>query len=153
MHARSMRMMKGFRDKYLADMKGCSVLDVGSRCVDPVARTYRQLFAEYEYTGMDIVAGDNVDIVGYQNLPGNYDVVVSGQVMEHVAWPWAWLFALALLFRRYICIIAPNRFKEHRQPIDCYRFLPDGMEALFDYAGITPIEIRAEGGDTIGIGK
>ena len=150
MHQTSIDLMRDFRDRYLgAGMGGCSILDVGSQQLGP--RSYRSLFDGYLYTGMDIVPGTNVDVVGYDSL-GTYDVVISGQVMEHVERPWEWLAKLATLYRRYICIIAPNEWPEHRCPIDCYRFLPDGMKALFEYAGIVPLEIRAVGPDTIGIG-
>ena len=150
MHKSSMALMKDFRDRYLGGMKGCTVLDVGAAQLGG-QMSYRDLFGEYEYTGMDIVADDGVDVVGYDGL-GIHDVVVSGQVMEHVARPWEWLTILEGLYRRYICIIAPNTWVEHRYPIDCYRFFPDGMRALFEYAGIVPQEIRMVGKDTIGIG-
>jgi hypothetical protein len=100
---------------------------------------------------MDVEPGRNVDIVGYEGL-GVYDVVISGQVMEHVPHPWEWLTDLAKLYRRYICIIAPNTWPEHRWPLDTYRYYPDGMRALFEYAGIPEVEIRRAGFDTIGIG-
>ena len=35
-----------------------------------------------------------------------------------------------------ICIIAPRGFKEHRHPVDCWRFLPDGMRALARINGL-----------------
>lgn len=153
MHGRSMRMMQDFRDRYLVDMVGCTVLDVGSAIVEGQRRSYRTLFGEYNYIGMDIVDGDNVDVVGYDNLVGVYDVVISGQVLEHIERPWEWIWQLAKLFRYYICIIAPNTCKEHRYPIDCWRVFPDGMTALFEFAGIHPVEVRAVEGDTIGIGR
>jgi len=145
-----MILMADFRDRYLADMKGCTILDVGSAIVRK-QRCYRELFADYCYVGMDIVEGRNVDIVGYKKL-GRYDVVISGQVMEHVKRPWDWLCVLDDLFRKYICIIAPNTHKEHRYPVDTYRYFPDGMLDLFEYAEITPVEVRRVGKDTIGIG-
>lgn len=152
MHTNSMLLMRDFRERYLGDLKGCTILDVGARQVSRQRDSYRDLFYEYQYTGMDIVPGKNVDVVGYENLAKVYDVVISGQVMEHVARPWEWMCALAGLFRRYICIIAPSRSKEHRYPIDCYRYLPDGMRALFEYAGIVTIEARLDKTDCIGIG-
>jgi len=149
-HPSSMELMADFRDRYLGGMKGCTVLDVGAARIN-VQPTYRDLFGEYEYTGMDVVEGYGVDVVGYEGL-GTYDVVISGQAMEHIARPWEWLTTLGGLYRSHICIIAPNTFEEHRYPIDCYRFFPDGMRALFEYAGIVPLEIRMVGIDTIGIG-
>lgn len=153
MHGHSMKLMAEFRDRYLADMKGCTVLDVGATVVPGQTMSYRDLFGDYEYIGMDVSPGNNVDVVGYENLVGVYDVVISGQVLEHVERPWEWIGQLAKLFRYYICIIAPNTHPLHRYPIDCWRVFPDGMRALFEYAGIHPVEVRKAGKDTIGVGK
>jgi hypothetical protein len=38
-----------------------------------------------------------------------------------------------------LCIIAPNGFKEHRYPVDCYRFFSDGMVALAKYVSLEPL--------------
>lgn len=151
-----MKLMKYFRDKYLTNKTDLSILDVGSRNVKVGAHdTYRSLFApDYKYTGMDVEPGNNVDIVGYDALRGHlFDVVISGQVMEHVVRPWEWLKTLTLHFKKYICIIAPNKHREHRYPIDTYRYFPDGMRDLFDYAGIKELEIFKNNKDTVGIGE
>jgi len=152
MHENSMMLMTYFRDRYLLNMMGCSILDVGSMRVIKQKESYRDLFGKYNYVGMDIAPGPNVDIVGYENIKDVYDVVISGQTMEHVKRPWDWLKVLTLYFKKYICIIAPNKIKEHRYPIDTYRYFPDGMRDLFDYAEIAAIEIFRAGNDTIGIG-
>lgn len=144
-----MNLMKYFRDKYLSDIKGSSILDVGSLNVNG---SYCKLFRDYNYTGMDIVKGPNVDVVGYENIKTKFDIVVSGQVMEHVKQPWEWLKNLAKFHKKYICIIAPNKEKYHPYPIDTYRYFPDGMRDLFDYANIKEIEIFINKYDTIGIG-
>ena len=144
--------MAYFRDRYLSGMKGCTILDVGSMRVIKQKESYRDLFGEYKYTGMDIAPGPNVDVVGYEAIKDIYDVVISGQTMEHVRRPWDWLKNLTQYFRTYICIIAPNKIKEHRYPIDTYRYYPDGMRDLFDYAGIKAVSIFKSDNDTIGIG-
>ena len=70
--------MRYFRYKYLDDMKGSSVLDVGSRFV---SRSYRHLFVDFDYVGMDIRAGKNVDIIGYENLPAEkFDILIAGRL-------------------------------------------------------------------------
>lgn len=152
MHPSSMKLMAEFRDKYLADMKGCGVLDIGSARQNPNQQTYRELFGDYEYVGMDVVPGDNVDIVEYASLLWTYDVVISGQVLEHVCRPWEVMDNWGRLFRTYICVIAPNKTRLHRCPIHTYGYYPDGIRDLFDYAGIKTLEARKEGNDTIGIG-
>lgn len=153
MHKRSMELMTDFRDKYLADMLGCSVLDVGSRLTNRHHHmTYRDLFGpDYQYVGMDVEPGPNVDIVGYDSLE-QYDVVISGQVMEHVTRPWDWLTSLVPHFKSFICIIAPHTYRMHRSPLDTYRYFPDGMRDLFEFARIRVVDILLDEADTVGIG-
>lgn len=153
MHPESLKLMRYFIATYLHQMKGCSVLDIGSRKVRRGQGTYRDLFQDYLYVGMDIVPGENVDIVGYENIKGVYDVVISGQTMEHVEYPWEFLINLKQYFKTYICIIAPWKAQEHKHPIDTFRYMPDGMRALFKYAGIRELEIIKDKADTMGIGE
>jgi SAM-dependent methyltransferase len=39
-----------------------------------------------------------------------------------------------------VCIIVPSQGFEHKFPLDCFRYLPDGGKALFEYAGLEVIE-------------
>lgn len=150
MHSESIDLMQYFIDNYLKDGPSVSVLDVGSQDING---SYRSLFEPmHKYTGMDIVPGNNVDIVGHENVTEVYDVVISGQTMEHVNHPWDWLKQIKQYSKKYICIIAPWSFHEHRYPIDTYRYFPDGMKDLFNYAAIKPLEIFKRTNSTIGIG-
>jgi len=155
MHRSSIEFMTLFKDEYLLNIKGCSILDIGSRNVDPELQlSYRHIFEDdYKYTGMDIEPGNNVDIVGFNNIKGMlFDVVISGQTLEHINRPWDWLKSLVPLFNKYICIIAPHTFKEHKHPIDTYRYFPDGMVDLFNYAEIKIVDVMRNKNDTMGIG-
>ena len=154
MHSNSMKLMRYFRDKYLSNMGKASILDVGSKRVRRSHNTYRRLFPpSFLYLGMDLEPGRNVDIVGYEKLSNfQFDVVISGQVMEHIEYPWEWLKSLKEHFTTYICIIAPNKCSEHCYPIDTFRYFPDGMRALFKWAEIKEVEIVKSGADTMGIG-
>ncbi len=148
-----MRMMKYFRDVHLVEIKGASILDIGAKNYSKNSFAYRSLFElDYEYTGMDIEAGRNVDIVGYENINQVYDVVITEQTIEHVCRPWEWLKNLTQYYTKYICVIAPHTWREHRYPLDTYRYFPDGMRDLFNYAGIEELEISMDKADTIGIG-
>ena len=148
--------MEYFRDKYLKDKNDYKILDIGSRNVDPsIQKDYRYIFQDkHRYYGMDIEPGHNVDIVGFDELNkvGTFDVVISGQTLEHVKRPWDWLKMISQFSDKWICIIAPHTFHEHRFPIDTYRYFPDGMRDLFEYAGIKEIEIIKNKIDTMGVG-
>lgn len=147
-------MREAFVGEYLDPQQKLHILDVGALDVNG---SYRELF-QYDnwlYDGMDVVPGNNVDIVGYDKIIDLYDVIISGQTMEHVKRPWDWLKNLTRygVPRAYISIIAPHEWEEHNFPIDCYRFLRAGMVGLFEYAGIEVIECYQKDRDTIGIGR
>jgi SAM-dependent methyltransferase len=76
--------------------------------------------------------------------PGAYDLVLSGQVLEHVRKPWRWLPELARVCRPggYVVTISPVTWPYHEAPVDCWRIYPEGMRALCDEAGLTVVESR-----------
>lgn len=108
-------VMKYAVDKFnLADKK---VLDVGSYDVNG---TYEDIFSDY--TGLDIVDGPNVDIVStelYRFPVGDnaYDVVVTGNTLEHVEDMYAFVKELARIAKEYVVIAVPSAgIGEHRPP-------------------------------------
>lgn len=118
-----------------------TVLDVGSLDVNG---SYRELIEMqgWHYTGLDVREGRNVDIVSedpfkFPFRDNFFDVVISGSTMEHVTRPWLWVPELARVMRPggLLAIVTHWSFQEHRYPLDCYRYLPDGMRELFDLAG------------------
>jgi len=94
MHNSSIENMKYFIGKYVQN--SAAVLDVGSQEVAGQENTsYKRLFPDgVRYTGCDMVSGNNVDIVlgspyNWKNIQANqYEYVVSGQMLEHVEFPW-----------------------------------------------------------------
>lgn len=124
------------------------VLDVGSQNVNG---TYRTLFNQqiYDYQGLDVSQGDNVDIIpddcyDWKELRTNFfDVVISGQAIEHIEFPWKTFKEISRVMKDtgICCIIAPSSLFEHRYPIDCYRFYPDGLVALCKYANLYPLHV------------
>jgi SAM-dependent methyltransferase len=148
MHQSSYDKMAAFAAEFLAPAKGLRVLDVGSQDVNG---SYRPIFEAmgFDYVGMDIAPGTGVDVVvadiaNWREIePGSFDVVVSGQALEHM--PYFWLTGLevarALRPGGLACLIAPSAGPIHSYPVDCYRFYPDGMAALAEYAGLTVLDI------------
>ena len=115
-----------------------NLLDVGSFNVNG---SYRAIVAGrgWQYTGVDIVPGINVDVVSddpyrYPFDDSQFDIVISGSVMEHVEAIWLWIPELARLIRPggMLAIVTHTQWKYHPHPIDCWRIMPDGMRFLFD---------------------
>ncbi len=165
MHENSMTLCRHFAEGLMVHGSGLlRIADVGSFDVNG---TYRPLFARghWKYVGFDIRGGPNVDVVlatpdssSIEIQPEHletFDVVISGQTMEHVRAPWRWFPGVVSLCKPgglvWLCV--PNDEKFHEYPIDCWRIWPDGMRALFAESGLTELVCRAQGPDTFGIGR
>ncbi|MBI3581123.1 MAG: methyltransferase domain-containing protein [Nitrospinae bacterium] len=121
------------------------VLDLGSRTSDPPGLIYKKIANQlkFEYTGLDISPGNNVDVVPEDpyKIPvetESFDIVISGQAFEHIEFPWLTIKEVARVLKPggYAIIIAPSSGREHRSPVDCWRIYPDGMAALAKWAGM-----------------
>jgi SAM-dependent methyltransferase len=143
MHPQSMLRMEWFVKQFLLPENGgqtIKILDVGSYDVNG---SYRRFFPQpqFDYTGMDMVPGPNVDVVlhnpyDWETLAtDSFDVIVSGQTFEHNEFFWVTLAEMARVLKKggKLCIVAPNQVHEHRYPVDCYRFYTDGMVSLARY--------------------
>jgi SAM-dependent methyltransferase len=147
MHASSMKEMEKFVTKYLSVSSVLRIIDVGS--MDLNGR-YCELFSTsplWKYTGIDIAAGNNVNLVvppySWPFDSNSVDVVVSGQCLEHVEDIFAWAAEIGRILKvgGVCCIIAPWSDGEHRHPVDCWRVLPDGMRFLLEKkAGLFVLE-------------
>ena len=148
MHKSSILRMQWFIDNYASKIakNEVSVLDVGSYDVNG---SYKHLFDEqkYHYTGLDMEEGPNVDVVlsnsyDWDAIETDYfDIVISGQAFEHIEFFWKTMEEMTRVLKEegLLCLIVPNGFKEHRYPVDCYRFYTDGMLALAKYVSIEPL--------------
>jgi len=127
--------------------KPCKVLDVGSINVRGKG-SYKQLLTdEYDYTGLDLEAGDNVDVViddpySYPFQSDTFDAVLCGQVLEHCEHPHLLIQECARVLKPggVFLGVAPFVFKEHKYPVDCWRLLPDGWKVLFRDADLGLID-------------
>ena len=138
MHEPAAKEMDRLLDKWTG---AANLLDVGSFNVNG---SYRPTVEGrgWQYTGVDIVPGKNVDVVSedpylYPFDGGTFDIVISGCVMEHVEAIWRWGPALVRLLRPggLLAIITHTNFSYHPYPGDCWRIMPDGMRYLFDQTG------------------
>ncbi|MEO6597444.1 MAG: methyltransferase domain-containing protein [Planctomycetota bacterium] len=65
---------------------------------------------------------------------GSYDIVVSGQVLEHVKKVWLWIREVARVCKPggRVITVNPVTWPYHLAPVDCWRIYPEGMRALYE---------------------
>ncbi len=128
-----------YASKYI---KG-AVLDLGAG-----SAKYRDIIKKGagEYIAFDIVPGPNIDVTGdIFDMPfedGQFDVVVSTQVLEHVEKPWVMAKEIGRILKKGgVCIItAPFMVPYHPDPSDYFRYSKEGLEFLFKNEGFEIIE-------------
>lgn len=79
-----------------------------------------------------------LDEYNYPINEGTYDIVLAGQVMEHVKSIWKWIDELKRITKKegYIILISPISWSYHEAPVDCWRIYPEGMKALMSEKGL-----------------
>ena len=70
-----------------------------------------------------------------------YDIVLSGQVIEHVRKIWVWIREVARVCRPggLVITIGPVSWPYHEAPVDCWRAYPEGMKALYEEAALSDV--------------
>ena len=166
MHASSLENMQKCYERLLPrsallQKNVIRVVDIGGANVNG---TYADIFSgeKFEYIAVDLEKAEGVDVVldDPYTLPfddGAVDIVISGQVFEHVEFFWQLFEEMARIVNQQglIFLIVPSGGPIHRYPVDCYRFYPDSMKALSRYAGIPLIDSwhddRGPWNDLVGI--
>jgi SAM-dependent methyltransferase len=141
--------MRWFIDSYLDTCRNrpIRILDFGSQDVNG---TYRSLFddPQWTYVGADMTRGQGVDVVLSQPYhwrelkSSDFDLVISGQTFEHIEFPWVSILEIARVLRPHglLCLVVPSTGHQHRFPVDCWRFYPDGLAALAGWGGLEVLE-------------
>jgi SAM-dependent methyltransferase len=145
--------VKNYVSHLLDGDRKVSVIEVGSKSYEE-QDTFKSLFADlrYDYTGLDVEPGANVDIVptsGYvwsELTDNSYDVALSGQTFEHNPFFWVTFCEMARILKPggFLFVIAPGGGPVHRYPYDCWRFYPDSWGALCALSGMYLVETYFE---------
>ncbi len=153
MHLSSLHNMTLFRDQFLSgnESEHLEILDLGST---EMGACYRPIFDRpgWNYVGADLAPGQNVDIVlkhpfrWREIASGSVDVLISGQVLEHVEYFWITMLEISRVLKPggLACIIVPSGGPEHRYPLDCWRFYPDGMRALANFGRLIVEDVHTQ---------
>lgn len=140
------------RDRFQALLKNAKsdghLLEIGSRARSGIVR--RELTPNnWLYTGVDVMAGENVDVVGDAHqlsrlFPDQrFDAVTAFSVLEHLLMPWKFVVELnQVLNVGAIGLFATHQsWPLHDAPWDFWRFSDKAWTALFNRA--TGFEIIA----------
>lgn len=78
------------------------------------------------------------DAYSFPITENTYDIVLSGQVIEHVQEIWRWMNELKRVTKNngIIFTINPVSWPYHEAPLDCWRIFPSGIEALANYCDL-----------------
>ncbi|NMC99855.1 MAG: class I SAM-dependent methyltransferase [Bacteroidales bacterium] len=107
--------------------------------------SYQELiyYEKINWETLDIVNNKNLTYIatnGY-TFPikdEQFDIVLSGQVIEHVPEIWRWIKEVTRICRKggWVITIAPVSWTFHEAPVDCWRIYPSGMKALYKFGGL-----------------
>jgi len=142
----------GVFDRFVASVnrmaQPAAVLEIGSRNVSGTVR--RALFSGHiAYTGFDIHAGENVDVVGDAHslsayFPDQqYDAVFSVSVFEHLAMPWKAILEINRILKPggLLYISTHPVWPPHELPWDFWRFSGESFKVLLNaHSGFEIIE-------------
>lgn len=158
MHKTTHDKMLWFKNIYLNSSKDLNILDIGSLDTTGKNYNYRSIFdsSNWNYTGLDIIDGENVDILvediyNISEIEDNsYDVIISGQLFEQLGFFWITMSEIARILKPggFCCIIAPSGGPKHGAlGHDCYRFYEDGMAALAKYVDFEILHVSTNYSD------
>jgi SAM-dependent methyltransferase len=165
-HPSSLESMQRCYERHLrhaprAHLASVQVLDLGGADVNG---SYREVFsdARFHYIGADLSPGPGVSVVldDPYRIPlddASVDILICGQTFEHCRFFWRLFEDMARVVHPdgMIALIAPSAGPVHRHPVDCWRFYPDSMRALADYAGLalvdTWMEDKGPWNDAVGV--
>jgi SAM-dependent methyltransferase len=120
---------------------------------DTIPSSYSELVNDnsVKWDTLDMGSGQNLTYAGVSEysfpIPDDaYDLVLAGQVIEHVRKIWVWIKELERVCKKggHVIIINPVSWPFHEAPVDCWRIYPDGMRALLEDTGLRIIDTRCE---------
>lgn len=131
------------------EIRGCDVLEVGSRDVNGSVRSIVHRYEPTSYIGVDIEEGPGVDaICDATHLvhafgPERFDAIISTELLEHVR-DWRTVIdQMKDVLRPGGVVLITTRSKGfglHGFPYDYWRYEPDDMERIFSDFEIEAIE-------------
>ncbi|MCM1213568.1 MAG: class I SAM-dependent methyltransferase [Lachnospiraceae bacterium] len=123
----------------LFDRPEMEILEIGSRKV--TSGDVRSNFKKAKYTGFDIYAGQNVDVVGDAHHLSSYfedgkkfDLIFSSAVFEHLAMSWKVAEEISKMLKLGGCFFVETHFSYsyHEKPWMFFQFSDMALRVLFN---------------------
>lgn len=123
----------------LFDSPDMEILEIGSRKV--TSGHVRSAFKKAKYTGFDLYAGENVDVVGdahylssYFEAGKKFDLIFSSAVFEHLAMPWKVAEEISKMLKcgGYFFVETHFSHSYHEKPWMFFQFSDMGLRVLFN---------------------
>ena len=140
MHLNSILLFEKYAKNFFKD--GIKVLEIGP---NNFPTPYQKIIgtSSIRWDTIDISANDELTYraISEYEFPiedNYYDIVLSGQVIEHVRKIWVWIKELSRICKKggLVITINPVSHPYHKIPYDCWRIYPEGMKALYEEAGL-----------------
>jgi SAM-dependent methyltransferase len=80
-------------------------------------------------------------------LPRRFDLIIAEQVFEHVRYPARAARNVQRMLHKgaFFLITTPFFIKIHREPLDLWRWTPEGLKAFLEDVGFTAVQIGSWG--------
>ena len=135
MHPFGKKSFNLFKETYLKKFNNPKIVDIGSLNVNGTIKT--EIDFKSEYIGLDLVKGENVDIVleNPYNFPiesNSVDIVVSVSTFEHIDFFWETFAEIQRILKPHglFFLNVPANGPFHRHDSDNWRFYPDAATTL-----------------------
>jgi SAM-dependent methyltransferase len=153
MHLNTELLFRKYALSYFKD--GMKVLEIGGEGITNFCKivnnpniTWHTL--DIDLTKTEAVFEDNHIIstheYSYPLEDETYDIILSGNVIEHVKKIWKWSMELHRIAKTngFLITVNPVSWPFHEAPVDCWRIYPEGAKALFEDAGFSILHTSFE---------
>jgi SAM-dependent methyltransferase len=140
MHSNSWLIFERYGKPYIKE--GSRILELGPGADPSLYRSNTSVevacWDTLDFPGRTPVTHELQEPYSFPIPDDSYDVVISGQVIEHVPKIWRWMREITRVTRPggTVITIAPISWPYHEDPFDCWRIYPAGLCALYEESGL-----------------
>jgi SAM-dependent methyltransferase len=146
MHLNTELLFRKYALSYFKD--GMKILEIGGSGITNFCKIVNNPTITWHTLDIDlaktepVIENDHIISMNEYSYPVDnetYDIVLSGNVIEHVKKIWKWSKELHRILKKngILITVNPVSWPFHEAPVDCWRIYPEGAKALFEDAGFS----------------